>query len=66
MTVYGGGGSGPRKPKKRRSRKRRIIYWTFGSVFTIVLAVAAAVGWWLYNDLQNLTSPSPALKQASQ
>ncbi len=63
MTVYGGTGGGPRKPKKRRSRTRRIIYWTVGSVFTLVLAVAAAVGWWLYNDLQHLTNSTPAEKK---
>lgn len=65
MTVYGAAGGGPRKPKKRRSRTRRIIYWTVGSVFTIVLAVAAAVGWWAYNDLQNLTSSNAAERQAA-
>jgi LCP family protein required for cell wall assembly len=62
MTIYGGG----RPPKRRKRRWVRIALWTFGSIFLVLLACVAAVGYWLYGDYTRITGVSPDVKRAEQ
>ena len=61
MTIYGGG----RPPKKRRRRWVRIALWTFGSIFLVLLACVAAVGYWLYGDYSRITNNSADVQKAT-
>jgi LCP family protein required for cell wall assembly len=62
MTIYGGG----RPPKKRKRRWVRIALWTFGSIFLVLLACVATVGYWLYGDYTRITGVSHDVKVAEQ
>src|SRR6185437_16477663 len=63
MSVYGGGAP-PRRPRRRGRRWLRIALWTFGTIFVVLLVVAAALFYMFYGDYNKLTSPPPSFVPA--
>jgi LCP family protein required for cell wall assembly len=66
MRVYGGSGQPPRKPKGRRPTWRRVLYWSLGSVFVVLLAVGLAGGYWLYSQYSAITHVDRSVKNAQK
>jgi LCP family protein required for cell wall assembly len=72
-TRSGDGGSPPRRPsftvydtrgkRKRRPRWKRIVLWTVGSLLSVILVIAAVVGWWVHGLVDQVGALSQDVEQ---